>query len=115
MMYQGSCHCGNVAFEVEGDITQVMACNCSMCQRKGALLWFVPRDKLQLKTAEDKIGTYMFNKRAIKHRFCTSCGIHPYGEGTAPDGSEMSAINVRCLDEVDIDSIPVKQIDGRSF
>ena len=41
-MHKGSCHCGKVAFEVEGDIDSAMSCNCSICQRKGSLLWFVP-------------------------------------------------------------------------
>jgi ABC-type uncharacterized transport system substrate-binding protein len=39
--YRGSCHCGNIAFEVEGLIDKAMACNCSICSRKGSLLWFV--------------------------------------------------------------------------
>jgi hypothetical protein len=41
MKYKGSCHCGRVAFEVEGTIESALSCNCSMCQRKGSLLWFV--------------------------------------------------------------------------
>ena len=52
MKYKGSCHCGRVAFEVEGEIKGAMACNCSICQRKGSLLWFVPRAQLQLLTPE---------------------------------------------------------------
>jgi len=41
--HKGSCHCGGIAFEVEGEPEQVVACNCSHCSRKGYLLWFVPR------------------------------------------------------------------------
>ena len=48
MKYKGSCHCGKVAFEVEGELNGAMACNCSMCSRKGSLLWFVPRDQLHV-------------------------------------------------------------------
>ena len=44
MKYKGSCHCGAVAYEVEGEIQGVIQCNCSICFRKGAPLWFVPRD-----------------------------------------------------------------------
>jgi hypothetical protein len=33
MKYQGSCHCGNVAFEVEGEIGGVISCNGSICRR----------------------------------------------------------------------------------
>ena len=52
MKYKGSCHCGTVAFEVEGEIKSAMACNCSICQRKGSRLWFVPRNSLNLLTPE---------------------------------------------------------------
>jgi len=68
MTYQGSCHCGQVWFEVEGEVTQVMDCNCSICLRKGALLWFFPRDALRLLTPEEDLSTYTFGKHVIKHR-----------------------------------------------
>uniref|UniRef100_C5D108 Glutathione-dependent formaldehyde-activating GFA n=1 Tax=Variovorax paradoxus (strain S110) TaxID=543728 RepID=C5D108_VARPS len=112
--YQGSCHCGRIAFEVEGDIQGAMACNCSMCQRKGSLLWFVPHERLRLKTPPEDISTYLFNKHLISHRFCAVCGIHPFGEGTDPKGNRMAAINIRCLEGIDLDAVPVQHFDGRS-
>ena len=114
MHYTGSCHCGNVRFTVDGELQGAMACNCSICARKGALMWFVPRDQLQLLTPEANLATYMFNKHVIKHRFCPSCGIHPFGEGTDPKGNLMAAINIRCLDDVNLDAVPVQQYDGRA-
>jgi hypothetical protein len=114
MHYRGSCHCGRVAFEVEGDIQSVMSCNCSMCQRKGSLLWFVPRDALRLSTPEGNASTYLFNKHVIQHRFCPTCGIHPYGEGSDAKGNRMAAVNVRCLEGIELESIPVTHFDGRS-
>lgn len=115
MKYQGSCHCGKIAFEAEGELNGAMACNCSMCSRKGSLLWFVPREKLRLLTSEAGIGTYTFNKHVIKHQFCRTCGIHPYGEGTDPNGNRIAAINIRCLDGIDLEKIPVQHFDGRSL
>ena len=114
MMYRGSCHCGMVAFEVEGEIKSAMACNCSMCQRKGALLWFVPRDAFHLLTEEAAAHVYEFNKHAIKHRFCPTCGVHPYADGTDSKGSRMAAVNVRCLEGIDLEAIPLTHFDGRS-
>jgi hypothetical protein len=113
MNYKGSCHCGQVAFEVEGEITGALACNCSICQRKGSLLWFVPHAQLILKTPEDAASTYTFNKHVIKHRFCPTCGMHPYGEGTDPKGHTMAAINIRCLEGIELDAIPVQHFNGR--
>jgi hypothetical protein len=115
MKYLGSCHCGQVAFEVEGELGGVMSCNCSMCQRKGTLMWFVPRASLTVLTPPETMATYTFNKHVISHRFCSTCGIHPFGEGTAPDGKAMAAINVRCLEGVEIEQLPVKHFNGRDL
>ena len=85
-----------------------------MCQRKGSLLWFVPREKLQLTTPDENAAAYTFNKHAIRHRFCANCGIHPYGEGTDPKGNAMAAVNIRCLEDIDLASVPVTHFDGRA-
>lgn len=114
MNYKGSCHCGAVAYQVDGEIKSAMECNCSLCQRKGALLWFVPRDSLNLLTPENASRTYKFNKEVIQHRFCPTCGIHPYAEGTDAKGERMAAVNVRCLEGVDLASIPVTHMNGRA-
>jgi hypothetical protein len=37
MTHTGSCHCGQIKFEVEGTLDNVIDCNCSICQRLGAL------------------------------------------------------------------------------
>ena len=115
MIYQGSCHCGRIALEVEGELKGAMACNCSICSRRGSLLWFVPRDKMSLLTSHEGIGTYTFHKHAIKHHFCPTCGIHAYAEAVNPKGEPMAAINIRCLEDVDLASVPVKNFDGRSI
>jgi hypothetical protein len=113
MIYQGSCHCGKVAYEVEGTIDTALACNCSMCERKGSLLWFVPRAQFRLRTPEDAAATYTFNKHVIKHRFCPTCGIHPYAEGVDAKGNPMAAINLRCIDGIDLAALPVHAFNGR--
>ena len=114
MTHQGSCHCGRIRFEAEGDIDSALSCNCSICQRKGSLLWFVPRRALRLLTPEENASTYLFIKHVIKHHFCPTCGIHPYGEASSPSGEPMAAINIRCIEGIDLQAIPVTQFDGRS-
>lgn len=115
MIYKGSCHCGQIAFQVEGTLAGAMSCNCSICQRKGSLMWFVPREQLQLLTPEENASTYMFNKHVIRHRFCPKCGMHPYGEGTDPKGNAMAAINIRCLENMELEKVPVTKFDGRAL
>jgi hypothetical protein len=115
MKHVGSCHCGGIRFEVEGEIGGALECNCSICLRKGSLLWFVPRESLRLLTPEDKAASYTFNKHVIRHRFCPTCGIHPYGEGVDPQGHAMAAVNLRCIEGIDLATIPVQHFDGRSL
>ena len=115
MNYKDSCHCGQTAFEVDGEIPEVMSCNCSMCQRKGTLMWFVPRQALKLLTLPEKMSTYTFNKHVIKHHFCPKCGIHPFGESVGPNGQAMAAINVRCLEGIELESLCIKHFNGRAL
>lgn len=115
MKYSGGCHCGRIRFEVEGTLEGVMSCNCSICQRKGSLMWFLPRDSLKLLSSAADLRTYTFNKHVIQHIFCGQCGMHPYGEGSDPKGNRMAAVNVRCLDDVDLDKLAVQHFDGRAL
>jgi len=112
--HKGSCHCGQIKFDVQGTLETAMECNCSHCSRKGYLLWFVPRSSLTLQSPAASLATYTFNKHVIKHHFCPSCGCAPFGFGVS-QGAEMAAINVRCLEEVELSSIKRKFVDGRSF
>ena len=113
--YSGGCHCGKVRYEVQADIQHVMSCNCSICSKKGPLLTFVPATQFKLLSGEDGMTDYQFNRNAIHHLFCATCGIESFARGAMPDGTPMCAINVRCLDGLDFASLPVKHFDGRAM
>src|SRR3546814_10222767 len=99
MAFDGSCHCGAVTFTVDADAPETaLSCNCSHCRRKGFLLAFLPADVFTLTSGEDALTDYHFNQHAITHRFCATCGAQPFAEGKGPDGSEVRAINLRCVD-----------------
>ncbi|WP_246680801.1 GFA family protein [Mesorhizobium sp. B3-1-9] len=101
-----------MAFEVEGELGMAVRCNCSICRRKGALLWAVPHEKLNLVAWGDDLGRYTFGKGAIAHRFCRTCGMHPFAEDVS-EGNERSAyVNINCLDGVDLKTVEVFEFDG---
>jgi len=112
--YSGGCQCGDVRYEVTAEIGEVLSCNCSRCGKLGSLLAFVPSQDFKLKAGSEATTEFQFNKHNIHHLFCSTCGIQSFAKGTAPNGDEMIAINVRCLDGVDPESFKVKKIDGRS-
>ena len=113
--YAGGCQCGAVRYEVSLDLAQVIACNCSRCARLGWLLTFASPQDFKLLSGADNTTEYQFNKHVIHHLFCRTCGIESYARGTRPDGLEMVAINARCLDDVDVDSLKVNKFDGKSL
>jgi hypothetical protein len=115
MTYSGSCHCGRIGFEADLALEQAIECNCSHCRRKGYLLAFVPRDSLRLVTPEENLATYTFNTHRIRHRFCPTCGCAPFGEGADPSGKPMAAVNVRCLEGVDLATLRIVPVDGASL
>ncbi|MBA3455028.1 MAG: GFA family protein [Deltaproteobacteria bacterium] len=115
-LHHGGCHCGAVRYHVELDLeSKAIACNCSICGRSGSLLQFVPEAKFTLEKGDDQLTDYQFNRRHIHHVFCKTCGIKSFARGTSPTGDKMVAVNVRCLDDVDVFTQPTQQYDGKKL
>jgi hypothetical protein len=104
-----------VRYEAAIELGEVIACNCSRCGRLGSLLAFIPASDFTLTSGEGDLQDFQFNKHVIHHLFCKTCGIQSFARGTGPGGAEMVAINARCLDDVDIDTLEINKVDGRSF
>ena len=111
--YTGGCHCGAVRFEVDMNLEGAMACNCSLCSKRGWLLAFAPASSFRLLKGDDAQTEYQFNKKVIHHLFCKTCGTASFGRGMAPDGSETVAINLRCIDNLDLTTLPVMEYNGK--
>ena len=114
--YSGGCQCGKVRYEVQMDLGEVIACNCSRCGRIGSLLAFAPLSQFKLLAGDDDLTTYEFNRQVIQHKFCSTCGIQSFAVGKNPQtGASLAAVNVRCLDGVDVEALAVRKVDGRSL
>ncbi len=114
--YEGSCHCGRVRFRAALDLTQpATVCNCSICSKTGTMLQFIPASSFELLSGQEALTDYQFAKKHIHHLFCSTCGIRSFAHGAAPDGQTMYAVNLRCLDGVELESVPTRKFDGRSL
>jgi hypothetical protein len=113
--YSGGCHCGLVRYEVTADLDRTITCNCSRCAKLGVILAFAPAQSFTLKSGETALTDYQFNKKMIHHLLCPTCGIESFARGTAPDGKQMVAINVRCLEGVDVASLSPLPFNGRDM
>ena len=114
--YSGGCQCGKVRYEVQVEIGEVLECNCSRCARLGFLLAFTPASHFKLLSGEADLTTFKFNRHMIEHQFCSSCGIQSFALGTHPKtGEKVAAINVRCVDGIEVGGLKVRKVDGRSL
>ena len=113
--HKGGCHCGAVRYAVDVDLDSTITCNCSRCQKLGSVLAFAPRTQFTLESGADNLAEYLFNKKVIRHLFCKTCGIESFAYGTGPDGKEVAAVNVNCLDGVDPTTLDSHHYDGRSL
>ena len=113
--HRGSCHCGAVVFEVEAELAEqrILACNCSICRRKGFVHLIVPPEQFTLVQGQEELQEYRFNTEVAVHRFCQRCGIHPfYTPRSHPD---KVSVNVRCLEGVKLDELEVESFDGANW
>ena len=111
--YKGGCQCGAIRYEAEADLDTTFTCNCSRCQRIGAVLTFVPVADFHM-VQDGPVTEYLFNKMIVHHRFCPTCGVESYAHGKGPDGMDMIAINVNCLEGVNPRDLQSIHIDGAS-
>ena len=113
-IHQGSCHCQRVRFEVIGDIVRLVACNCSICTRKGIVHVPVAENDLRLLSGEEDLSVYRFGSSSASHWFCSHCGIHTHGRPRS-DPSRYT-VNARCLDDYEslAARVPVSHFDGRN-
>ena len=111
--YHGSCHCGAVRFEVDTELTEFTSCNCSLCRTRNAVMAAVHQDHFRLLDGKDNLGLYQWNTKIAKHYFCKTCGIYPFHKRrSAPDSY---SVNVFCLDDAEVDQVPIVAADGRSM
>jgi hypothetical protein len=111
--YRGSCHCGAVTFSVAAPITRAMRCTCSICSRVGALWHGTSDSALEILSGQSELALYQFGTRTAKHYFCRHCGVRPF---TRPRlNPAMWAVNLRCVPEIDAESLPTSVFDGANW
>ena len=97
--HQGSCHCGEVRFEAELDLsTETSRCNCSICTKARFWKSVIPEADFRLLQGQDRLTDYQFGAGRIHHMFCRRCGVKTFGRGEAPGIGRFVAVNVAALD-----------------
>lgn len=108
-----SCHCGRLRAHVLAPLDRLLECSCSICTRKGFLHWIVPASAVRLVEEPGARTTYRFGTGTAAHYFCAICGCAPYYVPRSDPGK--LDVNARCLEGVDLATIPREPFDGRDW
>lgn len=103
--HHGSCLCGAVRFEVEGDFERFFLCHCSYCRKDTgsahAANLFSTRAALTWVAGSDHVRTYNLPGTRHAKSFCATCGsalprFHAGGASViVPAGSLESPVTLR--------------------
>ncbi|WP_317627814.1 GFA family protein [Streptococcus sanguinis] len=115
-IYKGSCHCGQVTYQVLLNFTNgTQRCNCTYCTKTRNWGIRTTPDKFRLLQGADALSDYQGSTYKI---FCRFCGTNLYYYGNVPEmGGEFLTIRVNTLDDVSNDEIlqgPIHYLDGKN-
>lgn len=119
-MYQGSCFCGAVRFEAEGDLSDgTMRCNCTFCRKMRYWEFRLPDpDGLRVLTGAEVLAETPLEDAELDmhHLFCGRCGTRLWTTGDIPEmGGRFTQVCVAALDgvtEAELIAAPVFYADG---
>lgn len=90
-MYSGSCLCGTVRIEIEGGISDIIHCHCSLCRKNSGTAFatngFIQASGFRIISGADNIQCYEF-KPGRKRHFCRTCAS-PIYSSNAQDPSRL--------------------------
>lgn len=78
MHLAGTCLCGDVAFEIQGDFDSFYLCHCTYCQKDTgsahASNLFSSAARIVWKAGQDKVQVYRLPATRHVKSFCVNCG-----------------------------------------
>jgi hypothetical protein len=106
-----------VRFECELDLgDDTSRCNCSICGKGRFWKAIVAASDFRSVQGEDALACYQFGSKNIRHLFCSTCGVKPFGRGEMPGMGPFVAIHVGCLEASDdeLAAAPLTFQDGKN-
>jgi len=114
-MILANCHCGALRLEVASAPEWVGRCNCSICSRLGALWAYYHPDDVVTDEADKASNIYIWGERCINIHHCPHCGCTTHWTCAGDKKPEKMGVNARMMPDIDVASLPLREIDGASF
>lgn len=104
MLIRGSCHCGNISFELDWRPEPLeipaRACTCSFCSKHGGVWTSCPTGSLSVTIADPSAASaYSFETRTAQFHVCSRCGVVPLSTSRI-EGRLFAVVNVNTFDGI---------------
>ena len=105
MLITGSCHCGNIGFELDWQPEPVKiparACGCSFCVKHGGVWTSCPTGRLRVTVKHpDRVSRHEFGTKTAQFHVCAACGVVPVVTSQI-EGRIYAVVSVNAFDNVD--------------
>jgi len=111
-MFNAECHCKNIKLLATEPPATLTSCNCSICNRLGALWGYFDEGNVQVVCNEKQIDKYSWGDEKYTYHRCRRCGCTTHYTCTEKNGNKIVAINCRMAPLSDIADIVVRSFDG---
>ena len=105
MQIRGSCHCGNITFNLDWqpEPTEIpaRACSCSFCVKHGGVWTSCPTGALVVEQKDiARVSKYSFGTGTADFHICTVCGVVPVVSSQI-DGRTYAVVNVNDMEGIE--------------
>ena len=88
-MYKGSCLCGSIQLSLDGGVSDIIHCHCSLCRKASGSAYatngFIETQNLTLIDKDSTLTFYQSSEGKRKY-FCKTCGSPLYSSNSqSPD------------------------------
>jgi hypothetical protein len=112
---KGTCHCGALDWQLEGDPGSITACNCTLCRRYGTL-WAYDWEGERIRISG---GTSVYTRKDVETpfleiHFCPTCACVLAWRAVRPnsDGRRRMAVNIRLAPPEEVADLAIDHFDG---
>lgn len=111
-MFTAQCHCGNVKLATNNIPSSLLSCNCSICNRIGALWAYYKANEVEIIIRDNPTKVYLWDKKEIELHHCPNCGCTTHYCSIGEDAEKQTVLNVRMAELKVTENIQVRKFDG---
>ena len=110
---KAKCHCGSVSIAIPRSPQAVTNCNCSVCQRYGALWAYFDPSEVVIEAQAGDLQEYQRGERTLSFVRCAKCGCVTHWSPVAGKRkSNRMGVNVRMFTPEELGAFKIRFLDG---